>query len=283
MVQEQIMTPAIQIDHVSYSYDSKNYSIEDINLSIEDNEFVAIIGQNGAGKSTLLKNLTGLLRPTKGDIYIRGRNSREMAVSVISGEIGFVLQNPDRQLFANTVLEEVAFALKNMGIPEDEIARRVDESLTAVGLLGAKEMFPPALSKGDRAKVVIASVLAMGSKTIILDEPTSGQDYRSCHQIMDIARDLHQNGRTIIYVTHNMSLIAKYARRTIVMKAKQVFMDGKVEDIFSRVDELERTNILPPQITRLSQQLRAELSLDKEALSAAELGDLLLAPRKAGA
>jgi energy-coupling factor transport system ATP-binding protein len=282
MVQEQIMEPAIKIDHVSYSYDSQNYSIEDIDLTIEDNEFVAIIGQNGAGKSTLLKNLTGLLRPTKGEIYIRGKNSREMSVSLISGEIGFVLQNPDRQLFANTVFEEAAYALKNMGMAEDEIGAKVRTSLAAVGLSGAEELFPPALSKGDRAKVVIASVLAMGSKTIILDEPTSGQDYRSCHQIMDIARDLHQKGHTIIYVTHNMSLIAEYAKRTIVMTQKRVLMDGNVAEIFSRVEELARTNILPPQITRLSQQLRAELPLEKEALNMADMGELLLAMKRGG-
>jgi energy-coupling factor transport system ATP-binding protein len=276
------MEPAIRIDHVSYSYDSENNSIEDINLTIEDNEFVAIIGQNGAGKSTLLKNLTGLLRPTRGEIYIRGKNARTMSVSVISREIGFVLQNPDRQLFASTVYDEAAYALVNAGMRQEEIKNKVRESLESVGLSAAADMFPPALSKGDRAKVVIASVLAMGSKTIILDEPTSGQDYRSCHQIMDIIKDLHRKGHTIIFVTHNMSLVAEYARRTIVMMQKHILWDGKVEDVFNREEELAQTHILPPQITCLARQLRREIPFEKTALTVAELGEQLLALKRAG-
>ncbi|MDR3193341.1 MAG: energy-coupling factor ABC transporter ATP-binding protein [Treponema sp.] len=276
------MEPAIRIDQVSYSYDSENYSIEDINLTIEDNEFVAIIGQNGAGKSTLLKNLTGLLRPTKGDIYIRGKNARAMPVSVISREIGFVLQNPDRQLFAATVYDEVAYALVNAGMPQEEIKGKVGESLESVGLSAMTDMFPPALSKGDRAKVVIASVLAMGSKTIILDEPTSGQDYRSCHQIMNIAKDLHRRGRTVIFVTHNMSLVAEYALRAIVMTQKRVLWDGRVEDVFNREEELARTHILPPQIVRHARQLRREIPLETIPLTVAGLGEQLLALKRAG-
>ncbi|MDR2259018.1 MAG: energy-coupling factor ABC transporter ATP-binding protein [Treponema sp.] len=276
------MEPAIQIDNVSYSYDSENNSIEDINLTIEDNEFVAIIGQNGAGKSTLLKNLTGLLRPAKGEIYIRGKNTRAMSVSLISTEIGFVLQNPDRQLFASTVYDEVAYALINAGMSQEDIKSRIRESLEVVGISAMADMFPPALSKGDRAKVVIASVLAMGSKTIILDEPTSGQDYRSCHQIMDIIRNLHRKGHTIIFVTHNMSLVAEYARRTIVMMQKHILWDGKVEDVFNREEELAQTHILPPQITRFARRLRREIPLEKTALTVAELGEQLLALKKAG-
>jgi energy-coupling factor transport system ATP-binding protein len=275
------MEPAIKIEHVSYSYDSENNSIEDINLTIEDNEFVAIIGQNGAGKSTLLKNLTGLLRPTKGEIYIRGKNASTMPISVISAEIGFVLQNPDRQLFASTVYDEVAYALINAGINQEEIKSRIQASLESVGLSAMTDMFPPALSKGDRAKVVIASVLAMGSKTIILDEPTSGQDYRSCHQIMDIAKDLHRQGHTIIFVTHNMSLVAEYAHRTIVMMQKHVLWDGKVEDVFNREEELAKTHILAPQIIRHARQLRQEIPFEKNVLSVAELGDQLLALKRA--
>jgi energy-coupling factor transport system ATP-binding protein len=277
-----IMEPAIKIEHVSYSYDSENNSIEDINLTIEDNEFVAIIGQNGAGKSTLLKNLTGLLRPTKGEIYIRGKNARTMPISVISAEIGFVLQNPDRQLFASTVYDEVAYALINAGTKQDEVKSRIQESLESVGLAAVADMFPPALSKGDRAKVVIASVLAMGSKTIILDEPTSGQDYRSCHQIMDIAKNLHRRGHTIIFVTHNMSLVAEYACRTIVMMQKRVLWDGRVEDVFNMEEELAKTHILSPQIVRHARQLQREIPFKKSVLSVADLGEQLLALKRAG-
>jgi energy-coupling factor transport system ATP-binding protein len=221
--------PAIQLDNVSYSYDGTDYALENINLTIGGHEFTAITGENGAGKSTLLKNLTGLLRPSSGEIYIQGNNSRNMTAASISCEIGFVLQNPDRQLFAETVYDEVAFALKNAKMGKAEITRKVEESLEAVGLGDAEKLFPPALSKGDRAKVVIASVLAMDTKIIILDEPTSGQDYRSCIQIMNIAEDLYQKGRTVIFVTHNMALVTHYARRVIVMTKKRILTDGGVQ------------------------------------------------------
>jgi energy-coupling factor transport system ATP-binding protein len=266
------MEKAVQIDSLYYSYNSSSNALEDISLGIEDNEFTAIIGHNGSGKTTLLKNITGLLRPTKGDIFIRGKNSREMSVSAISSEIGFVMQNPDRQLFADTVYAEAAFALKNMKLPDAEIARRVEEALAAAELSGLRDAYPPALSRGERAKLVIASVLAMGPGIIILDEPTGGQDYRNSLKIMDLAASLHQKGHTIIFVTHNMSLACAYAGRIIVMKEKRVIMDGKAEDIFCR----GAADILPPQIVRLSRRLREELPLPKDALTVKELGDMLL-------
>lgn len=275
--------PAVKIDHLTFSYDTrrggpeKPPALEDISLSIADNEFTAIIGQNGAGKTTLLKNMTGLLRPTKGDVCIRGKNTRDMSVSAISAEVGFVMQNPDRQLFADTVYEEAAFALRNRGLSEGEIQPRVEAALDTVGLAEERERFPAALGRGDRAKVVIASVLAMGSKILIFDEPAAGQDYRNRCRIMDILRELHGGGYTVIFVTHIMSLAAEYARRVVVMKEKRLVMDGPAADVFSRAGELAEAGILPPQITRLGRELRAELPLQSDPLSAAELGAMLLA------
>jgi len=273
------MDKAIQIDSLCYSYGggtagSADYAVQDINLSIADNEFIAIIGQNGSGKTTLLKNITGLLRPSSGNIYLRGKNTRQMSVSAISKEIGFVMQNPDRQLFAETVYLEAAFALKNLKLPEDEISRRVKDALASVGLSGIEDEYPPSLSRGERAKVVIASVLAMAPKIIILDEPTGGQDYRNSLKIMDIVSFLHQKGHTIIFVTHNMSLACAYARRVVVMNEKRIVVDGTVEEIFS--GESENGIITPPAITRLSRELRKELPLPKIALNVSELGDMLL-------
>ena len=208
---------ALQAKNVSFSYNATNTVIDNLTLDIDDNDFVAIIGRNGSGKTTLLKNFTGLLRPCSGDIFIRGRNARTMSVPEIACEIGFVMQNPDRQLFCETVYDEAAFALKTAKVPAHEIKSRVCKALSACGLLDAKDSFPPALSRGDRAKVVIASVLAMGPKILVFDEPAGGQDFHSCSMIMDIAADLHRNGHTIIFVTHNMSMAAQYAQRVIVM------------------------------------------------------------------
>ena len=268
------MAKALQAVNVSFSYNPGRSIIEDINISIDDNEFIAIIGQNGSGKTTLLKNFTGLLRPSAGEIFLRGSNTRDMSVPAIAAEIGFVMQNPDRQLFAETAAAEIAFALKNRKLPGDAIACRVKNALDAVGLSGAENAYPPALSRGERAKVVIASVLAMEPGIIIFDEPAGGQDFNSCRMIMDIAASLHSKGRTIIFVTHNMSMAAGYARRVIVMDNKRIVMDGTPKEVFCA--SVEFPHISAPQITRLSLELKNHLPLPEPALTVPELGDMLV-------
>ena len=216
--------PAIKINNFNFSYENSGTSIENINLSIEDNDFAAIIGKNGCGKTTLLKNITGLLKPCSGDIYIRGKNTKKLTVSEISKEAGFVMQNPDNQLFTSSVFKEVSFALKNLKFSKQEINQRVKDALKTAGLENP-DAFPHALSRADRTKTVTACILAMGCKIIIFDEVDIGQDYRGSLKIMDIARDLHSKGFTIIFVTHNMSLVCEYARRLIMMDRKGIMMD----------------------------------------------------------
>jgi energy-coupling factor transport system ATP-binding protein len=218
--------PAVSIKNICYSYGQSGAAIENINLSIADNEFLALIGRNGCGKTTLLKIITGLLRPHSGDIFIRGKNTKEISVSDISKEAGFVMQNPESQLFTDSVYNEVSFALKNAKLKKEEIRRRVNEALDTAGLKDA-DAFPPALSRADRTKTVIACVIAMGCKIIILDEVDSGTDYRGSRHIMDIARDLHKKGFTIIFVTHNMSLAAQYAHRLVMMERNGITFDGR--------------------------------------------------------
>jgi len=218
---------AIEIKDFCYSYESDGANIENINLTIADNDFAAIVGRNGCGKTTLLKNITGLLRPSSGEIFIRGRNVKERSVFDISKEAGFVMQNPDAQLFTDSVYKEVAFALKMMRFSKEEIKRRVGDALNTIGLKDVDEEFPHALSPADRAKTVIACVLAMGCKIIIFDEVDMGQDYKGSRHIMNIARNLHSRGFTIIFVTHNMTLAHEYADRLIIMERKGIVFDGK--------------------------------------------------------
>jgi len=215
--------PVIEIRDFSFTYPGGE-SIRNINLKIEDNDFLAIIGNNGCGKTTLLKNITGLLHPFSGDILVRGKNTKELTVSAISKEIGFVMQNPDNQLFTGSVYDEVAFALKNLSLSKTEIQKKVEDALRAVGLED-EQAFPHALSRADRTKTIIACVLAMGCKIIILDEADIGQDYRGSKKIMDLAKELHQKGYTIIFVTHNMSLVCEYAHRLIMMEKDGIVMD----------------------------------------------------------
>ncbi|MDR0322661.1 MAG: energy-coupling factor ABC transporter ATP-binding protein [Treponema sp.] len=223
---EEISNKYVNVSNFCFNYDKSGISIENINLSIAENDFIAIIGDNGCGKTTLLKSITGLLRPTSGDIFICGKNTKELSVSDISKYAGFVMQNPDAQLFTDTVYNEVSFALKKMRLSKPEINRRVKDALDVVGLKDA-DAFPHALSRADRTKTVIACVLAMGCKIIIFDEIDSALDYRDNLRIMNIVRDLHSRGFTIIFVTHNMFLAAQYAQRLIKMTRKGIVFAGR--------------------------------------------------------
>lgn len=267
---------AIKIENLSYKYEKGSLALQNINIDIKKGEFVGIIGQNGAGKSTLLKNITGLLKPTEGKIFVNGRDTINVPVSELALEVGFVLQNPDRQLFAETVEKEIAFGPKNMGLSEAEVKERVDYALDAVGLSNFREDFPPALSKGDRAKVVIASVLAMGPQIIILDEPTSGQDYRGCYQIMDIAKEFNKRGHTLVVVTHHMALVAEYTERTVVMMNSSVLMDASTREVFSYPEKLEMTHIMPPQITQVAAELQQKIPVKNTILNVQEFGKELV-------
>ena len=220
--------PVIDIKNFSYVYKSTGAVIENISLSIAGNDFVAITGKNGCGKTTLLKSITGLLQPCGGDIFIHGKNTKNLSVSGISKDIGFVMQNPDTQLFSDSVYNEIAFALKNKRLPKPEIKKRVEDALNIVGLEDA-DSFPHVLSRAERTKTIIACVLAMGVKIIIFDEVDVGNDYKGSRKIMDIACNLHAKGFTIIFVTHNISLVRQYAHRLIIMEKKGIVYDGRQE------------------------------------------------------
>ncbi|RKX75340.1 MAG: ABC transporter [Spirochaetes bacterium] len=266
----------IKIDSISYSYPEGVQALKDVSLSVNEGEFLGIIGQNGAGKSTLLKCIVGLLKPQKGRILLKGEDLDDFPVSRVALKVGFVLQNPDLQLFSMTVRDEIAFGLSNMGFEREQMETRIKEALEMVGLSGREEEYPLTLSRGERARVVIASVIAMNPDIMILDEPTSGQDYSGSIQIMEIADKLCRDGRTILVVSHNMSLIAEYCRRVVVFRSGKIFLDGSVGEVFSRPDELIKTGIKPPQITRLGNALRDVLPSAETILRVEQLGDLII-------
>jgi len=264
----------ISVENLEYIYQPPGVkAVRGINFHIRRGEFVGIIGQNGAGKTTVLKNILGLLKPTSGRVLVNGVDTRDVTVAELATQIGFVLQNPDQQLFAQTVEDEIAFGPRNLGLAGNEVHERVEEAIALTGLEEFRDEFPPALAKGDRAKVVIASVLAMRPKIVILDEPTTGQDYKGCHQIMQIARRLHGQGRTILVVTHHMALIAEYTERTVVLCRGEILLDGATAVVFSQPEILRRTHVTPPQITQLAQSLPRELGLPANALTIPQLGD----------
>ncbi|MGD8998299.1 MAG: ATP-binding cassette domain-containing protein [Anaerolineae bacterium] len=272
-----LRTNTIAVERLTYAYEPEGVlALNGVDLVVRKGEFLGIIGQNGAGKTTLLKNLVGLLTPTEGRVLIDGLDTRETAVADLATRVGLVLQNPDQQLFAQTVEEEIAFGPRNLGLSQDEIERRVNEAIAMTGLDAFRRDFPPALAKGDRAKVIIASVLAMRPQIVIFDEPTTGQDYKGCHQIMQIARRLHQDGHTVIVVTHDMALIAEYTERTVVLCRGEVLLDGRTEAVFAQTDVLRRTNVMPSQITQLARSLPPTLGLPSHALTVQQFGRSIL-------
>lgn len=213
----------LRIQNVCYQYTGGRMILHDINLDIRENDFIIITGHNGSGKTTLLKNICGLLRPVQGNILLGERDTAEMGISEIAEHIGFIMQDPDQQLFESTVYDEVAFSLKRAG--KKEIITKAEEALSTVGLLDRRTDFPLALCRADRVKAVFAAILAMGPRIIMLDEPFAGQDMRGCRLIMDILAGLHRNGYTILVVTHNAHVMAD-ARRLVVMKDGSIVSDS---------------------------------------------------------
>lgn len=273
----------IKTENLTFRYGSHEPVLNNISLEIASGECIAIIGQNGAGKSTLVKHFNGLHKPTAGKVYVGGKDTQPLKVSALASTVGYVFQNPDHQIFHDTVAKEVAFGLKNLNTSSDEIETRVTGALEAVGLADHYHTYPFNLSKGQRQRVALASVLAMKTEVIVLDEPTTGQDYRESMQIMEMVRELNDKGHTIIFITHDMSLVARYASRAVVICQGEILADGEVRTIFAQPQLLSKTYLNPPQITALAQSL-ARHSIPPDVLSVEEMYELLLKVRseKAG-
>ncbi|RME70791.1 MAG: ABC transporter ATP-binding protein [Chloroflexi bacterium] len=247
--------PLIEVKNVRFAYREPVTVLHNINLTFRQGEFTAIIGNNGSGKSTLMKLILGLLKPSAGQVIIDGIDTRQAKVSDLARRIGFIFQNPNDQLFASSVAEEVAFGLKNLGLSEEEIRHRVEETLVRFQLTGVRDVFPRFLARGDKQKVCIASIVAMNPQILLLDEPTTGQDYRDSHQIMELARSLNEQGITILLVTHDLNNVARYARRVIAVNDGVIVADGPTTEIMSNRELLASCHLTPPQIVRLSLEM----------------------------
>ncbi|NLY42976.1 MAG: energy-coupling factor transporter ATPase [Clostridiaceae bacterium] len=244
----------IRAENLCFGYTRDKQILKNISFHIKKGEFVAIIGQNGSGKTTLLKHFNGLLKPTDGKIYINGLDVSKHKTSTLAHHVGFLFQNPDHQIFCSTVRQEVAFGLKNLKIPGREIDRRVQEAVQKVGLEEYMEANPFSLSKGQRQRVALASILALDVDIIVLDEPTTGQDYKESIQIMNMIGDLNRMGKTIVMVTHNMELVASYASRVIILSEGSILGDGMPAEVYSNQQVLRKAKLSPPQIFSLAQR-----------------------------
>ncbi|MDD5491822.1 MAG: energy-coupling factor transporter ATPase [bacterium] len=253
----------IELEKVSFSYDNAPV-LRDINWSVRKGEFIAILGQNGSGKTTLVKHLNGLLVPSQGRVLINGVDTAGHNPAKFSSEVGYVFQNPDHQIIMETVFDDVAFGPRFNKLPEADVRRRTEDILAAVGLTGLEKQDPFTLTKGQRQQVAVAAVLANRPDILVFDEPTTGLDYRELRRLMELIKKLNQAGHTIIMITHCMWIAAEYAQRVVIMDSGGISIDGPTRDIFSRVDKLHESRLVPPPVTQLSQYL------GKTVLSVAE-------------
>lgn len=250
------MEEIIKVSDLTFAYDDGTVALEDINITIHKGDFVALIGQNGCGKTTLSKCLNGILKITKGEIVVGGLHvEQKPKIKDLVKNIGYVFQNPDHQLFNSKVYDEIAYAPRNIGLDENEVDKRVKEAAATAGVKEALfEEQPVLLMKGLRQRVAIASILSLKPQVIIVDEPTTGQDYKQSLEIMEFLKELNEkHGHTILIITHEMHIVAQYAKRIMVMKKGEIFMDGTPGEVFSQPERLMEGYVKPPMVTRMAQ------------------------------
>ena len=271
----------IRLENVRFSYHDQGPSVQDVSFQVEKGEFVAILGANGAGKTTTVRLIDGLIRPESGRVLIHGTDTAVSSVSERARQVGFLFQNPDRQICRNTVREEILFGLRTVRGEEGEEAlqARTDEILKDFSFTGDEEPF--ALSRGQRQRVALASILAVEPEILILDEPTTGLDYKECCHIMDRIRRMNEEKQvTVIMVCHDMEVVLDYAKRALVMAGGRLAADGPVREIFRDTALMEKAAILPPQIIGLSMRLGGDFA---GADSPETMAEAVMACRKGGA
>lgn len=253
---------AIVINDLSHEYRGAVKALDNINLTVNQGEFIAIIGKNGSGKTTLAKHFNGLLTPTnkEGRVRLQGSDGStfltgDKPLYKLADTIGYVFQNPDRQIFHDSCAEELEYGLENLGVPGSEWDDRVTETMKLVGLPGLEDANPVHLSRGERQRLAIASTLVMDPAVAVIDEPTTGQDPDEGRMILEFLARFHKEGKTVVIISHDMALVSNYATRVIAMKEGHVLADGTPHEVFSRPDVLEETNVRPPQAAVLASRL----------------------------
>lgn len=242
------------VEEVTFNYTGGPRVLDSISLAIRAGDFLAIVGQNGSGKTTLAKHIVGLLKPVTGRVMLEGRDRSALRAAETAREAAYVFQNPDHQIFAATVWDEVAFGPRNFKLAPDEVERRCVEVLDAVGLLSERESDPFLLSKGERQRLAVASVLALRPRLLILDEPTTGLDYREQRRMMALVTELNRSGIAIVIITHTPWLVAEYARRVALIRKGRKLFDGGVREFFADEELLQTASFRPPEVTRLARK-----------------------------
>ena len=256
--------PLLEVIGLTHRYPDGTEALSEVSCTIRRGEFIAILGQNGSGKTTLVKHLNGILAASSGEIRLLGQSVRGQSPANVSRRVGLVFQNPDHQIFAERIRDEVAFGPRLHGMPEAEVSQRVEEALEAVGLAGLGELDPFVLTKGGRQRVAVAGTLATKPEVIILDEPTTGLDYRELQGMMALVQRLNQGGYTIVMITHAMDIAAAYARRVILMQLGRIVCDGPTAEVFADEPRLLALGLTPPPALQVANRLGIHaLTLDE--------------------
>jgi energy-coupling factor transport system ATP-binding protein len=248
----------IEFNNVSYMHASGLIAIRDVNLRIGKEEVVAIVGANGAGKTTLVRHVNGLLKPTKGNVTVFGTDTKKATIAELSRRIGIVFQNPNHQLFSDTVENEIAFGLRNFGFDDCTISKRLDWTLEFSDLKEYRHSSPLVLSGGEKKRLCLAMILSWDPEIIVLDEPTVGQDLLHKERLQQIIRMLISQGKTVIIVSHDIEFIWPMQPRILVMAAGRILADGTTADVFGNDNILADANLIRPQLLALSRMLRVK-------------------------
>jgi len=265
----------IEVKDVCFTYPSGVEALRGVSLTIKNGEFVAIMGQNGAGKTTLVKQFNGLLKPTRGEVLVDGVSTRDVSVAKLARTVGFVFQNPDHQLFSETVEEEIAFALRNFGFEEAATKKRVTWALNLLGLTQYRQTSPFMLSGGERKRVALASVLAWDPKVVILDEPTIGQDHQQKEKLRQFIVQMNAQGKTVVIVTHDVEFVAECNPRVMLMNGGKITADGEAKKILTDTELVAQASIVPPQITQIFLGL-IDLGLPTDLIDVSEARKVLV-------
>ena len=246
----------IRFEHVSAAYTAETPILNDVSLQIEDGEFIAFVGTNGAGKSTTMRLINGLLKPTAGQVLIDGTPTTQLKTSELARRVGFLFQNPDRQICCNSVRDELEFGFKAQDALTSEARARVDAIIDEFGFDPDAE--PYLLNRGTRQLLALASIIVMEPPVIVLDEPTTGLDFRECQKVMEIVARLHREGKTIVMVCHDMEVVGDYAQRIVVMTRGELVAQGPTFQLLRNPEVLRRADLVPPQVVAISMELVAQ-------------------------
>ena len=247
----------LELRNVNFAYKNQSHVIHDVSLSVNPGDFLAIVGRNGSGKTTLTRLIMSLIKPISGDILFQGNIIPNCTPAKMAHHIGYVFQNPDRQIFHDTVIEEASYGPKQLGYTPEQTTTVVNEALAVTGLSHLASAYPLSLSKGEKQRLTIASALSMQPKMLILDEPTSGQDARQRNQLLQLLLKLNQQGTTILLVTHDMDLLSACAQRAIVMAKGHKAFDGTITELFQDTLQLNNWGLIEPAALKISRQLAA--------------------------